>query len=147
MREPMSEVVMKFASKVELTAGVGTIALAFVSTGFYIVAIRYTGGPESSIHEVLRGSLLNLGLPMLVAIGSYLHVIRGRIVGLVILLLSGLILTAMGLLGGVILYARGAWLGVPFVLPCFTAAVTVLAAVFATRRDVSEVRLSPGSNS
>jgi hypothetical protein len=125
---------MKFASKIELGAGVGTIVLAFVSTGFYIIVTRSLGGPEGSVHEVLKGTVLSLGLPMLVAIGSYFHVIRGRIAGLVILLLSGLILTAMGLLGGVILYARGAWVAAPFLLPCLTAALTVIAAVCATWR-------------
>lgn len=118
----------------ELSAGVGTMVLAFISSGFYILVATSAGGPEGSVHELLKVSLLNLGLPMLVAIGSYFHVIRGRIAGLVILLISGLILTAMGLLGGVILYARGAWPGVPFILTCLTAAVAVIAAVFATRR-------------
>lgn len=125
---------MKFASKVELSAGVSTVVLAFISTCFYILLIRSTGGPEGSVQEVLKGSVVSIGLPMLVAIGSYFHVIRGQIAGLVMLLLSGLILTVLGFLGGLIFYARGSWLGVPVILPCLTAAVAVIAAVFAARR-------------
>jgi hypothetical protein len=121
---------MRFASKVELSAGIITGVLALVSSGFFIIA--------SKSSDVLRDYLLYVGLALLVTIDSYIHVIRGRIAGLVILLLSGLILTAMGLLGGIVFYARGLWLGVPVVLPCVSAAVIVIAAIMATKaRHVS----------
>jgi hypothetical protein len=81
---------MRLVSKSELSAGVGTVVLALVSSGFFIIATKSS--------DVLEGSLHYVGLALLVAIGSYIHVIRGRIAGLVILLLSGLILTAMGCL-------------------------------------------------
>ena len=116
---------MKFASKIELIAGIGTMVLALVLSGFYILA--------TSSLVVLQGSFIYVGLPMLIAIGSYFHVIRGRIAGLVILLLSGLIFIAVGLLGGVIGYARGSSF-MPGILAYVTAAAAVIAAVFATRR-------------
>jgi hypothetical protein len=116
---------MKFATKIELSAGIVTGVLALVSSAFFVIATKSS--------EILEDYVLYIGLAMLVAIGSYIHVIRGRITGLVILLLSGLILTAMGLLGGVVFYARGSWLGLPVVLPCLTAAVALIAAILATR--------------
>jgi len=117
---------MTGASKIELSAGIATVVLALFSIAFFIIATR-------SLDVLEEGSLPYIGLAMLVAIGAYGHVIRGRIIGLVILLLSGLILTAMGFLGGAIYYARGLWLGLPLVLPCFTAAVAVIAAIVATK--------------
>jgi hypothetical protein len=121
---------MKLMSKVELSAGVGTVVLALGSSGFFIIATKSL--------EVLEDYVLYIGLAMLVAIGSYFHVIRGRITGLVILLISGLTLAAMGLLGGVIFYARGSWRGLPVVLPCVSATIAVVAGILATRsRQIS----------
>lgn len=116
---------MKLISKVELSAGVGTVVLALVSSGFFIIATKSS--------EVLQGSLHYVGLAMLVAIGSYIHVIRGRMAGLVILLLTGLILAVVGSLAAAFYYARGLWLGVPVVLPCVSAAIAVVAGILATR--------------
>lgn len=116
---------MKFASKIELGAGLVTAVLAVISSAFFVIATKSS--------EVLEGSLPYVGLSAFVALGSYIHAIRGRISGLVILLLSGLILAAMGALGVAVYYARGLWLGLPLILPCVTAAVAVIAAIFATR--------------
>lgn len=116
---------MKFASRIELSAGIGTLVLAVVSSGFFIIATKSS--------EVIEGSLHYVGLAMLVAIGSYFHVVRERIAGLVILLLSGLILAVMGLLAAAFYYGRGLWMGVPVVLPCVSAAVAVIAAIMATK--------------
>jgi hypothetical protein len=116
---------MKFASKIELSAGIGTVVLAFISSAFFVIATKSS--------EVLEGSLLYVGLSAFLAVGSYVHAIRGRISGLVILLLSGLILAAMGVLGSAVYYARGLWLGLPLILPCVTAAVAVIAAILAPR--------------
>jgi hypothetical protein len=127
---------MKTASKVELGAAVSTVVLAFFSTGFYILAIRHTGGPDGAFHDVLEGSVLNLGLPMLVVIGSYFHVIRGRIAGLIILLLSGLILAQWGCLEDSSCTPAAHGWACRF-LPCLTAAVAVIAAVFVTRRRIT----------
>jgi hypothetical protein len=115
---------MKFADKIELSAGVGTVVLALISSGFFIIKTKSL--------DTLEDYVLYVVLAMLVALGSYFHVIRRRMAGLVTLLLSGLILTAMGLLGGAVFYARGLWLGVPVVLPCLSAAVAVVAAISAS---------------
>ena len=116
---------MSIAARIEFRAGIVTGVLTVVSSGFFIIA--------SKSSEVLVGSLPYVGLGILVAFGSYLHVKRGRILGLVIVLLSGLILTAMGLVGGAIYHARGLWIGLPLVLPCVTAAIAVVAAIVAAK--------------
>jgi hypothetical protein len=69
---------MRLASKIELSAGIVTGVLAFFSSAFFIIATKSS--------EVLEDYLLYVGLAMLTAIGSYIHVIRGRIIGLVTLL-------------------------------------------------------------
>lgn len=116
---------MKFARKIELSAGIGTAVMSVISSAFFVIA---TKSPE-----ILGENLIYIGLSILVAIGAYIHVRRGRITGLVILLLSGLLLATMGLLGGAVFYARGSWLGLPVILPCVSAAVAVVAAIIATK--------------
>ena len=120
---------MKLASKIELSAGIGTAVMSVISSAFFVIA--------SKSPEILGEYLIYIGLSILVAIGSYIHVRRGRITGLVILLLSGLILATMGSLGGAVFYARGSWLGVPVILPCVTAVALVAAIVAAKGRQSS----------
>jgi hypothetical protein len=77
--------------------------------------------------EQLLSFLMYIGLGMLVAIGAYIDVFRSRGIGLTIIVLSSLILGAIGLLAGSIFYTRNnGWWGSPILLPSITAIMTLI---------------------
>ncbi len=75
---------METIQKLELSAGVMTFVIQLI---FFFAAIffRKSDYAESSLVANLIGGLLFLGVPALIAIGSYLDVVRRSHVGFLIL--------------------------------------------------------------
>lgn len=119
---------MKLAQRIELIFGIATGVVEIITVG--ILEVTEPSGKEVAASIV--GSLLFFLVPgLLVAVGSYLHVIRKTIIGLVMLLIGTLFLTVMMFvhaLGGVF-YLYGFW-GFGFILPSVTALVSAIASLF-----------------
>ena len=119
---------MRLARRIELIFGIATGVVEFISVGVLVVT-EFSG---NQVRAWIVGSLLLFLLPgLLVAVGSYLHVMRKTIIGLVMLLIGTLFLTVMMFvhaLGGVF-YLYGFW-GFGFILPSVTALVSAIASLF-----------------
>jgi hypothetical protein len=120
---------MTASRKVELTSGIVTGVLALVVVG----AVAQPG----SVLDFLSFLPFYLVPSLLVAVGSYVHAIRRKTLGLVILLIGGLILTVMILLltfGGVF-YFHGFWGGLLSLAPSATAIVTLITSLIVHFRN------------
>jgi hypothetical protein len=66
----------------------------------------------------------------MVAGGSYLHVVRRSILGMIMLLLVGLIYVGFLSLGALVYAGMRNWIGIPIVLPGVTGLISVVAGIF-----------------
>jgi len=89
----------------------------------------------------ITGNVLLIGLAVLVAIGAYLHAVRSKIVGLVMLLVGGIPITGIsiadGLAGGLFLFC-GVREGILILTPAALAIVTMIGSIV-TRRARNKV--------
>jgi hypothetical protein len=119
---------MRLAQRIELIFGIATGVLEVITVG----VLEVTEASGNEVAASIVGSLLFFLLPgLLVAVGSYLHVLRRRTIGLLMLVIGTLFLIVMMFvhtLGGVF-YLYGYW-GFGFLLPSFTALVSGIASLF-----------------
>jgi len=113
--------------KFEVIAGIATGVLAITSSAIFFFL--------SQDSEILKGSLFYVGVALLIAGGSYLHVFRRSLLGLILLLVMSLVYGVFGAIVALIYFARGGWIGVPLVLPMVTAVVSVVAGLFNWERS------------
>jgi hypothetical protein len=121
--------------KVELISGVATGLLAlFGPSSFSLAVFMYS---DFTVKEKTLGLLslfvTYIGPAILIAIGSYIHAVRQRVSGLVMVLVGLLILTIIEFVvfvGG-FFYALGTWSSAVTLLPWASAIVTMIAALLA----------------
>jgi hypothetical protein len=119
---------MRLAKRIELIFGIATGVLEIITVGVLLVT-DFSGNQVGA--WIVSALLLWLAPGFLLAVGSYLHVLRERTIGFVMLLIGTLFLTVMMFvyaLGG-IFYLYGYW-GFGFLLPSFTALVSGIASLF-----------------
>jgi hypothetical protein len=119
---------MTVSRKVELISG--------ITTGLLALAVSGTLAPPLSVLQFLRLLAFYLGPALLVAVGAYVHAVRGQRWGFVILLVGGVILAGIGfivtLFGG-LFYFYGLWGGLLRLAPSTMAILTMVASLLARR--------------
>ena len=128
--------------KVELISGIATGFLALFSPSSFSLAVFVFS--DFTFKEKLSGLLSLLvtyiGPAILVAIGSYIHAVRQRASGVVMVLVGGLFLTSIELVvfvGG-FFYALGSWSMAVTLLPWASAIITVIAALLTRSAESRE---------
>jgi hypothetical protein len=112
----------------QLICGFATGVLGFIipfstRTGLHVIELY-----KSSPGQLMSDLVLFMGPGLLVAIGSYVLVSRGKVAGLVMVMLGGLFLTGMTLIhmfGGVF-YVFGVQAAVLILLQSFCAILTLI---------------------
>lgn len=103
---------------------------------------------SSSTNEKLLAVVSSLvtyiGPAILVGVGSYVHAIRQRMAGFVMVVIGGLILIVFGFIAAVggLFNALGLWWGAVALLPAGTAIVTLLAATLVLLENKRQVQNS-----
>lgn len=120
---------MTLLRRIELICG--------ITTGLLALAVSCTLFRPRLALDVLGILPLYLTPAMTVALGSYLHVVRRRRIGWVMLMLGGLILTAiMSVLAlGGLFYLYGLWGGILILGPSATSIMTMLTSLFVQSRN------------
>jgi len=118
--------------KVELIGGIATGLLALFGPSSFSLAVFMFS--SFTVKEKVLGLLslfvTYIGPAILIAIGSYIHAVRQRASGFVMILVGGLFLTSIELVvfvGG-FFYALGSWSMAVTLLPWASAIITVIAA-------------------
>lgn len=125
---------MTLPKKLELAGGVLTGVLGLVAP-FCRLGVADTVRLYSLWPSLLIEVLVLFIVPgSLVAIGSYLHAVRRKTVGFVIVLVGGIFLTVMSLIyffGGAVFYLFGLWGGVLVLSQSLMAIITVISSLVA----------------
>jgi hypothetical protein len=119
--------------KVEFISGIVTGVLALFGPSSFSLAVFMFS--DFTVKEKLLGLLslfaTYIGPAILIALGSYIHAVRQRVSGFVMVLVGCLVLTSIELVvfvGG-FFYALGSWSAAVTLLPWATAIVTMIAAL------------------
>lgn len=131
---------MILVRKLELTSGVATLVLGLIAP-----FCRDGVADTFRLYRLWPGLLLDASIffivpGLLVAIGSYLHAVKRKTVGFVVLLVGGIFLTLMMLihmLGGVF-YVFGFWGGMAILSQGLLAIVTMILSVAGRTPAASE---------
>lgn len=134
--------VMTGSRRVEVIAGFATGLVALLGPSSFNLArfIVSSFSASEKLLGLLSLVLTHLGPALLVAIGSYVHAVRQRTAGFVMVLVGGLLVTILGVvafLGG-LFYALGPLQSVLTLLPSATAIVTMTASLLA-RKSIAKV--------
>jgi hypothetical protein len=81
---------MRVAEKIEISGGIATAVFGGVNC-FLVLGLD---GAGLRLRDYLLALLLWMILPLMVAIGSYFHVVRHKVFGLVLLSIGGIFLAA-----------------------------------------------------
>jgi len=121
--------------KVELIGGIATGFLALFGPSSFSLAVFMFS--DFTVKEKVLGLLsifvTYVGPAILIAIGSYIHAVRQRATGFLMVLVGCLVLTIIEFIvfvGG-FFYALGTWSTAVTVLPWASAIVTMIAALLA----------------
>lgn len=135
---------MRLAKRIELIFGIATGVLEIITLG--VIEVLEPSGNEVAASIV--GSLLFFLVPgFLVAFGSYLHAIRRKIIGLVMLLVGTLPVMIFAYMFFAVSYGyRRQVFGFIFLLPFFTALVSGIASFFSIVKAI-EYRIQHRQNS
>jgi len=108
-------------------------------TGGLAIAVLFTLLRPQSVLDFLASLPFYLGPALLVAVGSYLHAIRRKTSGLILLLASGSILTVGALLAtlGGVFYFYGIWGGLLGLTPSAMAIITMIASLLVKRFTIA----------
>ncbi len=126
---------MTVLRKVELIGGIATGFLALFGPSSFSLAVFMFS--DFTVKEKVLGLLsifvTYVGPAILIAIGSYIHAVRQRATGFLMVLVGCLVLTIIEFIvfvGG-FFYALGTWSTAVTVLPWASAIVTMIAALLA----------------
>src|SRR5437879_491785 len=128
---------MTFLRKLEVTCGIATVIIYLVAT----VIVELPRTAPDFVREQVAGMILFFVPALMVCLGSYLHAVRRKMSGFILLWLGGapLALWSIGGVFGGVLYLYGLWGGLGILAPSVPAIVSMIVSLRVRRADKREV--------